>query len=66
MRRIMYWWHILHVKKSDMLFRVYSVKKISPVQGDFVKMLAGDKKLFKIELSDDEMEKSPSIKFKTS
>ena len=48
MRRIMYWWHILHVKKSDMLFRVYSVKKISPVQGDWVKMLEGDKKLFKI------------------
>ena len=39
-----------------MLFRVYSVQKISPVQGDWVKMLEGDKKLFKIELSDDEME----------
>ena len=56
MRRIMYWWHILHVKKSDMLFRVYSVQKISPVQGDWVKMLEGDNKLFKIKLSDDEME----------
>ena len=32
------------------------LKKTSPVQGDWVKMLEGDKKLFKIELSDDEME----------
>ena len=41
--RIMYWWHILHVKKSDMLYKVYSAHKISQFQGDWVKLLEAEK-----------------------
>jgi hypothetical protein len=58
----MYWWHILHVKKSDMLYKVYSAQKISQVQGDWVKLLEADKSVFKINLSDDEMEKMSKYK----
>ena len=39
----MYWWHILHVKKSDMLYKVYSAHKISQFQGDWVKLLDAEK-----------------------
>ena len=55
MRRIMYWWHILHAKKSDMLVKVYSVKKVSDVQGDWTTLLELDKKMFNINQSDEEV-----------
>ena len=55
MRRIMFWWHILHVKKSDMLFQVYNVQTISSIPGDWVRLLEVDKEWFKITLSDEEI-----------
>ena len=64
MRRIMYWWHILHVKKSDMLYKVYSTQKISQVQGDWVKLLEADKYVFKINLM--KRKRCPGTKFKNT
>ena len=55
MRRIMYWWHILHAKQTDMLVKVYNVQKVSHVQGDWIRLLEQDKKMFKINLSDEEV-----------
>ena len=63
-RRIMYWWNIIHVKNTDILPRVYSVQKVSTIQGDWVKLLETDKKLFKITLSDEEMQKVSKFKIK--
>ena len=51
MYRIIYWWHIVHSKDTDMLPRVYNVKKISPLAG--VKLLETDKKMFYINFSED-------------
>ena len=55
----MYWLHILHVKKSDMLY-----KKFSQVQGDWVKLLEADKYVFKINLM--KRKRCPGTKFKNT
>ena len=62
MRRIMFWLHIVHVNKEDMLYRVYSAQKVSPVQGDWVKLLDSDKSLFNINMTDDDIESISSYK----
>ena len=60
----MFWWHIVHVNKEDMLYRVYSAQKVSPVQGDWVKLLDSDKSLFNINMTDDDIESISSYKLK--
>ena len=64
MRRIMYWWHILHAKKSDMLVKVYNVQRVSHVQGDWTRLLDLDKKMFKIYQSDEEVSTMSRFKMK--
>ena len=60
----MFWWHIVHVNKEDMLYRVYSAQKVSTVQGDWVKLLDSDKSLFNINMTDDDIESISSYKLK--
>ena len=64
MRRIMFWWNILHVNESDMLYRVYSAQKVSPVQGDWVTLLETDKRMFQIDMADEEMKIISSYQLK--
>ena len=63
-RRLMYWWHIISVDKSELINRVYSAQKLSPVYGDWVKQLDIDKKQFDIKLSDTDMKSISQQKFK--
>ena len=63
-RRLLYWWHILSVDKSEMIFKVYSAQKLSPVSGDWINMLESDKTQFKIKLSDKEVDSISKQKFK--
>ena len=63
-RRLMYWWHIISVDKSELIHRVYSAQKLSPVYGDWVKQLDIDKKQFDIKLSDTDMKTISQQKFK--
>ena len=65
MRRIMFWWHILNVKKTDMLYKVYNAQTLSPVEGDWVNLLAADKKSFKLSLSDEEVKTISKSRMKT-
>ena len=59
-RRLLYWWHILNVSKSEMIFKVYSDQKLSPVAGDWVNLLEADN----IKLSDMEIASISKQKFK--
>ena len=63
-KRLVYWWHILHVDKSEMIRKVYTAQKLSPVSGDWIEMLETDKKLFHIDLIDEEVEKITKQKCK--
>ena len=63
-RRLMYWWHMLRVNKSELINRVYSAQKLSPVNGDWVNLLENDKKQFDITLEDSEVAVISEQKFK--
>ena len=63
-RRLMYWWHIVRVNKSELISRVYSAQKLSAVSGDWVKLLETDKEEFKINLTDEEVCRLSALKFK--
>ena len=63
-RRLMYWWHILSVDQSEIIYRVYSAQKLSPVYGDWVHQLSLDKQQFDITLSDLEIKSISKEKFR--
>ena len=64
MRRLLYWWNIIHVDKSEMIYRVYRAQKLSPVCGDWVTLLERDKAQFGVSLSDEDIQKISQFKFK--
>ena len=59
----MYWWHILNVEKTEMINKVYSAQKLSPVSGDWVVLLEEDKQIFDIQMTDDEVKAVSKYKF---
>ena len=64
MRRLLYWWNILHVDESEMIHRVYRAQKLSPVFGDWIQLLETDKKQFGILLTDADIQSVSLYKFK--
>ena len=63
-RRLMYWWHLVRVDRSELINRVYSTQKFSPLSGDWTNLLELDKKEFNIPLSDSEVAEIPEQKLK--
>ena len=64
MRRLIYWWNILHVNKSEMIYKVYKAQKLSPVGGDWIHLLDRDKQQFGIHVSDEHIQTVSLYKFK--
>ena len=64
-RRLMYWWHIMQLDKSELVYRVYAAQKTCPVIGDWVNLLEVDKQEFGIYLSDEEISQISKYKMKT-
>ena len=50
--------------KTEMITKFYQAQKIKPSKGDFVEMLQSDKKMLKIQLSDQEISKLSKSKYK--
>ena len=63
-RRLLYWWHILSVDNSELIFRVYSAQKMTPIPGDWILQLEKDKEQFNLNLSDQELISISQEKFK--
>ena len=51
----MYWWQLISVDSSELINRVYSAQKLSPISGDWIQLLEEDKRQFDIQLSDTEV-----------
>ena len=64
MRRLLYWWNILHVDESEMIHKVYRAQKLSPVFGDWIQLLETDKKQFGILLTDEDIQSVSLYEFK--
>ena len=56
--------HSLNSEKYELKYKVYSAQKIFPVQGDWIGLLAKDKKEFGIDMSDAEVVKISEEKIK--
>ena len=63
MRRIMYYWHILHRDEDELLFKFFSVQKYSPSEGDWVCQVKKDMKEVKLELSEAEIKSLSKSQF---
>jgi hypothetical protein len=63
-KRLMYLWKVLHVDKSELIFRIYRSQKNAPNAGDWVKLVENDKKVLDLDISDEEIEKISKNKFK--
>ena len=64
MRRLLYWWNILHVDESEMIYKVYRAQKLSPVFGDWIQLLDKDKQQFGILVTDEDIQSISLFKFK--
>lgn len=64
MRRIMYWWHLVHSDQSEVLYKFYTVQKLNSSKDDWVCQLVKDKKDLDIEWTDDEIMKYSKEQFR--
>ena len=55
-RRLMYWWHILSRKKSELIRRVYETQKISNNAGDWIKLIENDKRELDIQMDKEDIQ----------
>ena len=53
-RRLMYLWHILNRKESELIFRVYSAQKFQTSKSDWINLINQDKDYFGLNFSDQE------------
>ena len=64
MRRLMYYWHILHRDTDELIFKFYSAQKHSPSEGDWVHQIRKDMADLKLELSEADIRSMSQYKFK--
>ena len=50
-RRLLYYWHILHRGENKLIFKFYTVQKYSPSEGDWVLQVQKDMEEIKLDLS---------------
>ena len=65
MRRLMYWWHLLHCDKNELIFKCYTAQKLNPEKNDWVKFIFHDKIDLKIQLTDEDVMNMSKQCFKT-
>ena len=63
-RRMMYYWHILHLDENELLYKFYVAQKLKPNKSDWVSQIIKDKKDLKIQINDEEVRKMSKTKFK--
>ena len=63
-RRLMYHHHILRRPKNELISKFYHAQKLKPSKGDFVNLVDMDKKLLKINLTDDQISSISDSKYK--
>ena len=63
-RRMMYYWHILHLDKSELLYKFYVAQKLKANKNDWVTQIIKDKKDLQIEISDEEVARMSKFRFK--
>ena len=55
MRRMMYWWHLVHIDPSEVLSKFYVVQKLNRSKDDWVCRLEKDKKDLNLDWADEKI-----------
>ena len=55
MRRMMYWWHLVHIDKTEVLHKFYIVQKMNRNKDDWVCQLDNDKKDLNLDWTDEKI-----------
>ena len=63
-RRLLYYWHILHRDKGELIFKFYTVQSYSPSEGDWVQLVKKDMADIKLGLSEEEIKTMSKYQFK--
>ena len=61
MRRLLFYWHILHRDKDELLFKFYNVQRWSPSEGDWVLQVRKDMADINLDLSEAEINPCQNI-----
>ena len=64
MRRIMYWWHLVNLKNTEVLHKMYLAQKLNCSKGDWVEQLETDKKELNLNLDDEELKSFKQEQFR--
>ena len=54
-RRVMFWWHLVNLDKTELLHKFYVAQKMNLNKGDWVEQLEKDKKELNLDWSDEKM-----------
>ena len=54
-RRLMYWWHLTNLNKTELLYKFYTAQTLKTNHGDWVEQLEKDKKELNLQLTDDDV-----------
>ena len=63
-RRLLCYWHVLQLDKSELVHRFYVAQSLKPTKNDWVLQIAQDKKDLDINLGDEDVRKLNIFKFK--
>ena len=64
MRRLLYYWHLLHRDKDELIYKFYSAQKYLPSEGDWILQVKKDLTDLNLELSDSEIRSMSHYQFK--
>ena len=65
MRRLMYYWHILHRDEDELIYKFYLAQRYSPSEGDWVHQIRKDMTELKLELSEEDIKSMSQYKLKS-
>ena len=63
-RRLLYYWHILHLEENELVFKFYLAQKFKPGRNDWILSVYKDMEELGITMNEDEIKKISLIKFK--
>ena len=65
MRRLMYYWHIIHRNDDELISKFYTAQSLDPSNGDWVLQVKKDKKDIGLNISEEEIRSMSKDRFKS-
>jgi hypothetical protein len=63
-RRLLFYWHLLHLEKSELLYKFYLAQKLMPSKNDWILTVYKDMKEIGLEMSEEDIMNMPKQKLK--